>query len=595
MDNKMDKYLGTYLDNRYEILETIGAGGMAVVYKAMCHRLNRYVAVKILREDMAQDAEFRARFQAEAQAVAMLSHPNIVSVYDVSHSDSVEYIVMELIEGITLKQYMTKKGALGWKEAMHFSVQITKALEHAHAKGIIHRDIKPQNIMILKDGTIKVADFGIAALESAQEGKSGQALGSVHYIAPEQARGEVPNTRSDVYSLGVVMYEMLTGSLPYDGETSAEIAMLHISGSPKPPSDINRDIPPELARITLRAMCADINERYQSATELLEDLEHFRKHQAVAIAHASQPLDDVFFDSGIIPDVRPIGNAGELTNEKYRRRRQRSRKVSILTGACGILVFIMLVFVFLWNYWLKDIFSVAERVDMPNFVGSSYEEIINNRDFSSVFTFTVKYSIDPEVADGVIIGQQPEAGRSMMVVPEHISVELTVSTGVVQTDIPNVVNKQYQEATLELQNAGFRVESTVEASDKVTEDYVISTSPAAGEQLPAGSVVYISVSGGPSIKTVTMPSLIGLSEASAWKMVTSSNLSQGTASYVNSDYDKGIVFKQSVQAYSDVDEHTKIYIWVSLGPEETPSPEPVPTPSPTPTLPTPPSPAAEGA
>ena len=569
MTSNMDKYLGTYLDDRYEILETIGSGGMAVVYKAMCHRLNRYVAVKILRDDMAEDAEFRARFQAEAQAVAMLSHPNIVSVYDVSHSDSVEYIVMELIEGITLKQYMTKKGALGWKEAMHFAVQISKALEHAHAKGIIHRDIKPQNLMILKDGTIKVADFGIAALESVQEGKSGQTLGSVHYIAPEQARGQSPDLRSDLYSLGVVMYEMLTGTLPYEGATAKEIALQHISGQCVSPMDINPDIPPELSRITLKAMRADITERYQSAGELLTDLEAFRRQQTQA-AREGEGLDLI----SVSPDVTPIPGDGELPREKYQLRRSRSRKVSILTGAFGVLIFITAIFVFLWNYWLKDIFSVAERVDVPNFVGASYDSIINDKDFSSVFTFTVKYSIDPEIAEGIIITQTPEAGRSMMVVPEKIGVELTVSTGVVLTSIPDVSNKQYQEATLELQNAGFKVESVIESSDTVTEDYVISTSPGAGEQLSAGSTVYLTVSGGPSIKTVTMPNLVGLTESSAKERINSSNLSFGSATYVSSDYDKGLVFKQSVQAYSDVDEHTKVYIWVSLGPEETPSPSP---------------------
>lgn len=568
MTSSMDKYLGTYLDDRYEILETIGSGGMAVVYKAMCHRLNRCVAVKILRDDMAGDQEFRARFQAEAQAVAMLSHPNIVSVYDVSHSDTVEYIVMELIEGITLKQYMTKKGALGWKEAMHFAVQISKALEHAHAKGIIHRDIKPQNIMILKDGTIKVADFGIAALESVQEDKTGQTLGSVHYIAPEQARGEAPDLRSDLYSLGVVMYEMLTGALPYEGDTAKEIALQHISGKPVPPRDINPDIPPELERITLKAMCADIAERYQSAGELLTELEAFRRQQSAAVRES---------DAGefhISPDVTPIPSDGELPREKYELRRSRSKKVSIMTGAFGVLIFIAAIFVFLWNYWLKDIFSVAERVDVPNFVGASYDSIINDKDFSSVFKFTVKYSIDPEIAEGVIITQTPEAGRSMMVVPEKIGVELTVSTGVVLTSIPDVSNKQYQEATLELQNAGFKVESVIESSDTVTEDYVISTSPAAGEQLSAGSTVYLTVSGGPSIKSVTMPNLVGLTESGAKERINSSNLSFGSATYVNSDYDEGVVFKQSVQAYTDVDEHTKVYIWVSLGPEETPSPSP---------------------
>ena len=215
--DKMDKYLGTTLDDRYVIKKVIGSGGMAVVYRATDNRLKRSVAVKILRDELEADVEFRRRFQTEAQAVAMLSHPNIVSVYDVSHSEDVEYIVMELIEGVTLMQYMQKRGALGWKEALHFSVQIARALEHAHSKGIVHRDIKPQNVMILRDGTIKVADFGIAALETRQEQRSDQTVGSVHYIAPEQARGEQPDTRSDIYSLGVVMYEMLTGRMPYDG------------------------------------------------------------------------------------------------------------------------------------------------------------------------------------------------------------------------------------------------------------------------------------------------------------------------------------------------------------------------------------------
>ena len=580
MDTNMDKYLGTMLDDRYEILEVIGAGGMAVVYKAMCHRLNRYVAVKILRDELANDEEFRKRFQTEAQAVAMLSHPNIVSVYDVSHSDGVEYIVMELIEGVTLMQYMKKKGALGWKEALHFAVQISKALEHAHEKGIIHRDIKPQNIMILKDGTIKVADFGIAALESAQEKKSDQTVGSVHYIAPEQARGEQPDPRSDIYSLGVVMYEMLTGKMPYDGDTAEQVAMKHITGHPVPPQELNPDIPEELAAITLKAMNSDINARYQSASELLRDLEDFRKQQAAANLGSGSDEDLEILDV-ITPDVHPIGKAGELSKEKYARRRRRSRKVSILSGACGVLVFLIAVFVFLWNYWLRDIFSVAERINIPNFVGASYEDIVNSSEFKKLFNFEVNYAIDPDVPEGQIISQDPEADRSMMVVPEGIDVSLTVSTGVRQTVIPDVTNKHYQEATIELQNAGFIVEiANTEASDTVTVDYVISTDPAPGEELAAGSTVFLTVSAGPSIKLVTMPNLVGSTEKDAIARIESSNLSYGDTTYIHSDYDEGTVIRQSIDAYSDVEEHTRIFIWVSLGPETTPTPEPTPSPTP---------------
>lgn len=580
MDTNMDKYLGTMLDDRYEILEVIGTGGMAVVYKAMCHRLNRYVAVKILRDELANDEEFRQRFQTEAQAVAMLSHPNIVSVYDVSHSDDVEYIVMELIEGVTLMQYMKKKGALGWKEALHFAVQISKALEHAHEKGIVHRDIKPQNIMILKDGTIKVADFGIAALESAQEKKSDQTVGSVHYIAPEQARGEQPDPRSDIYSLGVVLYEMLTGKMPYDGDTAEQVALKHITGHAVPPQELNPDIPEELAEITLKAMNADINARYQSASELLHDLENFRKQQAVANIGSGSD-DDIEILDVIPPDVCPLGKAGELSKEKYARRRRRSKKVSILSGACGVLVFLIAVFVFLWNYWLRDIFSVAERINIPNFVGESYEDIVNSSEFKKLFNFEVNYAIDPDVPEGQIISQEPEADRSMMVVPEGIDVSLTVSTGVRQTVIPDVTNKHYQEATIELQNAGFIVEiADTQASDSVTEDYVISTDPAPGEELAAGSTVFLTVSAGPSIKVVTMPNLVGSTEKDAISRIESSNLSYGDTTYIHSDYDEGTVIRQSIEAYSDVEEHTRIFIWVSLGPETTPTPEPTPSETP---------------
>ena len=582
MDN-MDKYLGRMLDDRYEIIEAIGVGGMAVVYKAMCHRLNRYVAIKILRDEFARDEEFRKRFQTEAQAVAMLSHPNIVSVYDVSHTEGVEYIVMELIDGITLMQYMKRKGALGWKEALHFSVQISKALEHAHEKGIVHRDIKPQNVMILRDGTIKVADFGIAALESAQEKKSDQTVGSVHYIAPEQARGEAPDPRSDIYSLGVVMYEMLTGTRPYDGDTAEQIARQHIAGNPVPPGDVNPDIPDELERITLKAMSADINARYQTATELLTDLEDFRQQQAAAAARADAAQggeiseEGYLYDFNISPDVTPLGNAGEMTKEKYHLRRRRARKVSILSGVCGVLVFMIAVFIFLWNYWLKDIFSVAERVNVPSFVGMDYQEVIDNPNYTSIFSFSIELAIDPSVPDGEVISQDPEADRSMMIVPEKIAVTLTVSTGVVETEVIDVTNIQYQEATIQLQNAGFRVEPVYEANDTVTEDYVIRTQPAAGESIAAGDTVYIYISAGPEIKTVTMPQLVGMSLESAVERLESSGLSYGEPTYLHSDYDAGTVIRQSVTAYEEVEEHSRIYLWVSSGPEPTPTPSPTPS------------------
>ena len=279
MENEKN-YIGVLLDDRYEILEKIGEGGMAVVYKAFCHRLSRFVAVKIMREEMAADEEFKRRFCAESHAIAMLSHPNIVAVYDVSHSDDVEYIVMELVDGITLKQYMDKRGAISWKEALHFTKQITKALAHAHSRGIIHRDIKPQNIMLLKDGTIKVADFGIAALENEMQ-ESGQAVGSIHYIAPEQARGGYINDKADIYSVGVMLYEMLTGQLPFVADNAVSVAIMQMQAEPTPPSRINPSIPKGLEEITMHAMEKNPAQRFPSAADMLEDVERFRRKGVV--------------------------------------------------------------------------------------------------------------------------------------------------------------------------------------------------------------------------------------------------------------------------------------------------------------------------
>ena len=288
----MDKYIGRLLDNRYEILEVIGTGGMAVVYKARCHRLNRLVAIKILRAEYTRDEEFRRRFHAESQAVAMLSHPNIVSVYDVSATDEADYIVMELIDGITLKQYMEKKGVLNWKETLHFAIQIAKALEHAHSRGIIHRDIKPHNVMVLKNGAVKVTDFGIAHMMSDSNTLTKEALGSVHYISPEQARGGRVDNRSDLYSLGVVMYEMSTGNPPYDGETPVAVAIQHINGTATLPSMLNVNLPGGLEQIIVRAMSHNPANRYPSASAMLTDMDEFRKNPAILFDY-NNPITDI--------------------------------------------------------------------------------------------------------------------------------------------------------------------------------------------------------------------------------------------------------------------------------------------------------------
>ena len=511
--------------------------------------------MKIMREEMAADEEFKRRFCAESHAIAMLSHPNIVAVYDVSHSDDVEYIVMELVDGITLKQYMDKRGAISWKEALHFTKQITKALAHAHSRGIIHRDIKPQNIMLLKDGTIKVADFGIAALENEMQ-ESGQAVGSIHYIAPEQARGENPDARSDIYSLGIVMYEMLTGRKPYTGETIGEIAVKHMSSLPTMPSDIVPDIPPELERITLKAMSCPINKRYQSANELLDDLDKFTQAQ---IVQEKKPEYEN-------PAVAPVRSVSEMSREKYSLRRKRSGTVAYMTGVLGGLVLILALFVFLWNFWLRDVFSPAERIALPNFVGSNYESVVNNAELAGTYNFKVTYIIDTNAESGKILSQNPEPGRSMMITPDGIAVELSVSTGVVLTPVPDVTNMDYREATLELQRAGFAVEVENSTSDSVSKDCVISTSPAANEQISAGSTVYLVVSSGQQVSYTTMPNFVGLTEEAAINKIANSGLTYGGSEQVSSDYDAGTVIGQSPAAFQEVEEHGKVTRRVSTGP-----------------------------
>ena len=553
-----DKYIGKMLDDRYEILEVIGEGGMAIVYRALDHRLNRDVAVKIMRDEMAADEEFRRRFCTESHAVAMLSHPNIVAVYDVSHNDNVEYIVMELVDGITLKQYIERKGVVAWKEVVHFTKQISKALAHAHERGIIHRDIKPQNIMLLRDGTIKVGDFGIAALENEVYENNGEAIGSIHYIAPEQARGECPDARSDIYSLGVMMYEMLTGGLPFTGNTLGEIAVQHMNAKPVPPHEKNPEIPLELERITLKAMSAELSERYQSANELLSDLEAFI-HTPVTIDGESADYEN--------PDVKPVRSSTELSRERYRLRRRRSDVVSFMSGTFGLLVLAVALLAFLWNFWLKDVFSPEERIALPNFEGSNYESIINNTELSSMYKFNVIYISDDSVEPGIVISQSPAAGRSMMVTPSGIEVDLTVNAGVSLTSVPDVLNTDYRDAMRNLRAAGFNVEIENAASDSYTKDYVIATSPVAGEQLSSGSTVYITVSAGPEIQYVSMPNLVGSTEDSAISRIESSNLSYGGSDRVVSDYEAGTVIDQSISSSESVAEHTKVYLTVSSGPQ----------------------------
>lgn len=558
MENTTDKYIGKILDDRYEIIELIGSGGMANVYKALCHRLNRYDAVKIMRDETAANTELRRRFRAESQAVAMLSHPNIVSVYDVSHSDDVEYIVMELIDGITLKQYLQKKSVLDSSEVLDFTIQTAKALEHAHSKGIIHRDIKPQNIMLLKDGMIKVADFGIASLENTIEENNGETVGSVHYIAPEQARGEAPDARSDIYSLGIVMYEMLTGKLPYVGNSDVEVAVKHMNTDPVTPRDIVPSIPEELERICLKAMNSNIDERYQSASEMLADLEEY-KSQSLA-AHVLEDSEAVLIDSEEPPRRRA-------------KRSRRSKKIALSSGILAVLLFIIIGFVFLNGYFLKDLFSDPVKVKVDNFVGRYYEDVINDKDYKKIYDFKVTFKVDLEHEYGIILSQDPESGRSKTVSDKgsKIVVELVCAAETVDDQkrllkVPNIVNHEREEAISMVQDAGFTYTLEQAPSDSITKGYVISTDPVAGAAADEGSEIKIIISTGPETVMTKVPQLKGLSKESAIAKIESSNLSIGSISTAESDLVAGTVIDQNIAAGTEIEEHTKISITVSSGP-----------------------------
>ncbi len=557
MGNTTDKYIGRILDDRYEIIELIGSGGMANVYKALCHRLNRYDAVKIMRDETAANTELRRRFRAESQAVAMLSHPNIVSVYDVSHSDDVEYIVMELIDGITLKQYLQKKSVLDPAEVLDFTIQTAKALEHAHSKGIIHRDIKPQNIMLLKDGMIKVADFGIASLESDIEENNGETVGSVHYIAPEQARGQAPDARSDIYSLGIVMYEMLTGKLPYVGASDVEVAVKHMNTDPVSPRELAPDISEELERICLKAMNSDIEKRYQTATELLADLEQY-KTQTLA-AHVLEDSEAVLIDS----------------DEQLQRRAKsrRSRKIALSSGILAVLLFVIIGFVFLNGYFLKDLFSDPVKVTVDNFVGRYYEDVINDKDYKKIYDFKVTFKVDLEHEYGIILSQDPESGRSKSINDKNskIVVELVCAAETVDDQprllkVPDIVNREREEAISMIQDAGFTYVLEQAPSDSITKGYVISTDPVADAAADEGSEIKIIISTGPEAVMTKVPQLKGLSKQAAIDKIESSNLSVGNISTADSALDAGTVIDQNIAAGTQVEEHTKISITISVGP-----------------------------
>ena len=583
----MDQYIGKMLDNRYEILERIGTGGMAIVYKAKCHRLNRLVAIKILKSDLAQNEEFRRRFNAESQAVAQLSHPNIVSVYDVSRGGDMEYIVMELIDGITLKQYMEKRGQLNWRESLHFITQIMRGLSHAHSRGIIHRDIKPQNIMVLRDGSVKVADFGIACLADSAQTLTQEALGSVHYISPEQARGDRPDARSDIYSSGVVLYEMLTGRLPFEGESAVSVAIQHLSSIPLAPREINPDIPEQLELICMKAMAPDLEHRYQSADAMIADLEAFRKNPEVEMKFDLSDLRPEENDEPTrtirtmpshtvtIPVHQPERNYPRRErDEDEEPRRAGSGKRGVLVGA--VTVAAVAVVIVLFKTILGSFAPAAvDQYQVPDLYNMTIEEAENDPRIEGVFEIQKAGSeFSADVPEGHILRQDPKKEETRK--GSQLVIQVWVSAGEETGEVPDLENKSEQDARILLEklNKEYNLELTVEApeelkqfSEEITEGYVIKTEPAQGEILKKGDTVKLILSKGPDIKPVTVLPFVGMSIDSVLSQLESYKLTCDAADVevVDSDKPGGTIVWQSPASGETVPEWTTIKFRVSAG------------------------------
>lgn len=567
----MDQYIGKMLDNRYEILERIGTGGMAIVYKAKCHRLNRLVAIKILKSDLAQNEEFRRRFNAESQAVAQLSHPNIVSVYDVSRGGDMEYIVMELIDGITLKQYMEKRGQLNWRESLHFITQIMRGLSHAHSRGIIHRDIKPQNIMVLRDGSVKVADFGIACLANQGQTLTQEALGSVHYISPEQARGDRIDARSDIYSAGVVLYEMLTGRLPFEGDSAVSVAIQHLSSVPLAPRDIDPSIPEPLELICMKAMNSDPNKRYASADAMIEDLEKFRRDPSVDMDYIRQELTAPAADT---EPTMPLPTAqvasavkkhtGELRREREEEEEPPRRDKKSITIIAGIFAAAVLLVVLLFKLILGDFGPAGSNKSypVPDIRGKTVEEAQEMEGVKDIFLIEVQGTrTTEEYQPGQIVEQDPTAGRTRK---SNLVIQVYVAAEPEKVPMKDLVGMEYRQARVLLTDMGLDLKITTEtvSSDKYGADAVIETVPAADEPLVAGQTVILRVSTGP--ETVTVPTFTGQDIANAVQNAQDLGLTVGEITYDTFSFaPQGQVIEQSIKPTSEVPGGTKISFTVS--------------------------------
>ena len=545
---------GRLLGNRYELIEKIGNGGMAKVYKAKDQILNRYVAVKILRDEFTTDQEFIKRFEAEAQSAASITHPNIVSVYDVGNEGNLYYIVMELVQGKTLKEIIVEEGsALPWKWSINIAIQIASALEVAHRNKIVHRDIKPHNIIITEDGVAKVTDFGIAkAVSNSTITSFGTTIGSVHYFSPEHARGGFTDSKSDLYSLGVVMYEMLTGRVPFDADTPVSVALKHMQEEPTPPIELNEKIPSSVNDIILKAMRKDTSLRYQNATEMLKDLKVALKNPDGDFVDNKEYQNDMPTQKISIKDIQKEEN----------RSKKENKFISFIKKHKGLSIFIGLILLFVLS--LGGTIAVSrltepKEVTLPNFVGTKIEDAKKVAEEKELKVEIASEEYNSQYEAGIIISQDPLYSDNYNI-KVGTTVKVVVSKGIEQVTVPKVVDMTEEEAVKALEEAKLKVEK-IEEESKVEAGHVISQETEPNTQVHAGDTVVIHISKG--VKKAAVPSVIGKSEEDAKKTLSDLGLTVNVSYDEDSSKDNGAVLKQSIDPGKEVEVGTSITITVN--------------------------------
>lgn len=566
----MENYVGKRLDGRYEIQEIVGVGGMSVVYKAYDNVDDRIVAVKILKDEFSSDADFVRRFKNESKAIAVLSHPNIVKVYDVSFGEKVQYIVMEYVDGITLKEYIQKQHSITWNDAVYFTSQILRALQHAHDKGIVHRDIKPQNIILLSNGNIKVTDFGIARFSRTEtKTLTENAIGSVHYISPEQAKGEFTDERADIYSVGVVLYEMLAGRVPFDADSAVSVALMQLQKEPKKLTEINPNIPQGLEQICFHAMQKNPNDRYKTATEMLLDIEE-------VIRNPQATFDYTYFvdkePTKYVKKEEPaagINDEDDYAEEDSASEIDPNHKKKVITAVAVGVVLLVAAVVGIVLFMTQGVNTSSQQLE--SFVGMSYDELASSDEYD--YVFVAEYEKTDDYEPGIVMGQMPEAGERVI---SGSTVTLYVAASNDDIQVPNLYEYTVEAAERVL-NAAELVNHTVNevASDTVSEGCVVYTDPKAGSVVSADTPIVIYVSSGPTTTQVTsyeVPNVVGLSQTDAKDFLEKTGFTNVSVQTQDSAVRRGVVLSQSPRYGTTAREDERITITVSTGNPPTSAP-----------------------